>query len=101
DAPGSGLGGAISSSTSRQLSMAGGLRARAAAGQPVRVGIIGAGTFARMYLAQARRTSGIHVVGIADLDRSRVALELMGWPAAQTAAPDMDTACSQGTTYVT
>ena len=81
--------------------MAGGLRARAAAGQPVRVGIIGAGTFARMYLAQARRTSGIHVVGIADLDRSRVALEPMGWPAGQTAAPDMDTACAQGTTYVT
>ncbi len=81
--------------------MAGGLRARAAAGQPVRVGIIGAGTFARMYLAQARRTTGIHVVGIADLDRSRVALEPMGWPAGQTAAPDMDTACAQGTTYVT
>ena len=41
------------------------------------------------------------MVGIADLDRSRVGLEPMGWPAAQTAAPYMDTACTQGTTYVT
>jgi len=40
-------------------------------GNPVRVGVIGAGKFASMFLAQARRTSGLHVLGICDLDLER------------------------------
>jgi hypothetical protein len=43
------------------------LTQRAAQGRPVRVGLIGAGKFGSMYLAQARRTGGVQVVGIADL----------------------------------
>ena len=48
------------------------LRAREEAGEPVRVGVIGAGKFAGMFLAQARRTPGVHVLGIADLAASSV-----------------------------
>ena len=38
------------------------LVARAAEGRPLRVGLIGAGKFGAMYLAQAKHTPGIHVV---------------------------------------
>ena len=41
---------------------------REAAGRPVTVGLIGAGKFGTMFLAQARLTRGMHVVGVADLD---------------------------------
>ncbi len=40
---------------------------RAAEGRPIRVGLIGAGKFGSMYLAQLPRTPGVHLVGIADL----------------------------------
>ena len=43
------------------------LQQRAAQGKPVRVGLIGAGKFGSMYLAQVPRTPGVHLVGIADL----------------------------------
>ena len=43
------------------------LAARAAAGRPVRVGLIGAGKFGSMYLAQVPRTPGVHLAAIADL----------------------------------
>ena len=44
---------------------------RAEDGRPVRVGLIGAGKFGTMYLSQAARTPGIHVMAIADLDPER------------------------------
>ena len=44
---------------------------REAAGRPVTVGLIGAGKFGTMFLAQARRTRGLHVVAVADLDVAR------------------------------
>ena len=64
------------------------LAARAAAGNPIRVGVVGAGKFGTMFLAQARRTPGLHVLAVADLspDRARAALDRCGWPAAQYAA---------------
>ena len=40
---------------------------RQAEGRPVRVGLIGAGKFGSMYLAQIPRTPGVQLVGIADL----------------------------------
>ena len=45
------------------------------------VGLIGAGKFGTMFLAQARRTRGMHVVGVADLDvaRARRQLAAAGW----------------------
>ena len=50
---------------------------------PLRVGLIGAGKFAAMYLAQVPRTPGIRLAGIADLSppNARANLERVGWPA--------------------
>jgi predicted homoserine dehydrogenase-like protein len=52
-------------------------------GKPVGVGLIGAGKFGSMFLAQAPRTRGIEVVAIADLApaRAEAALTAVGWPA--------------------
>ena len=47
------------------------LLARQAEQRPVRVGLIGAGKFGAMYLHQALRTPGVHIVGIADLSPAR------------------------------
>ena len=59
------------------------LQQRAAEGRPLRVGLIGAGKFGTMYLSQALRTPGIHLVGVADLQpaRAKAALRRVGWPA--------------------
>lgn len=78
------------------------LRARAATGRPIRVGLIGAGRFGTMYLAQARSIPGIHVVGIADINRPRAeaALDLVGWPQ-DARAVDVSAALSSGATTVT
>ena len=51
---------------------------REAAGRPVTVGLIGAGKFGTMFLAQARSTRGLHVVGVADLDVARAKRQLRG-----------------------
>jgi predicted homoserine dehydrogenase-like protein len=79
------------------------LRERARQGKPLRVGLIGAGKFGSMYLAQAKHTPGIHVVGIADLDpaRARTSLGRTGWAAERLAAGTIADAARNGTTCVT
>src|SRR5260370_26048958 len=64
------------------------LETRAQAGRPVRVGLIGAGKFGSMYLSQAPRTPGIHLVCIADLSpaRPRSAMQRVGWEEARYSA---------------
>jgi len=59
------------------------LKEREAAGRPLRVGLIGAGKFAAMYLAQVPRTPGVRLVQIADLapENARANLARVGWPA--------------------
>lgn len=47
------------------------LSERAAGGRPVRVGLIGAGKFGSMVLAQAQRIAGFHMVAVADLNVGR------------------------------
>jgi predicted homoserine dehydrogenase-like protein len=63
------------------------LGARMAAGRPVRVGLIGAGKFGSMFLAQVPTIPGIEVAVIADLDpdRARAACATVGWDAARIA----------------
>jgi predicted homoserine dehydrogenase-like protein len=58
------------------------LKEREEAKRPLRIGLIGAGKFAAMYLAQVPRTPGIRMVGIADLvpDNARANLARVGWP---------------------
>ena len=79
------------------------LQTRAAEGRPVRVVLIGAGKFGSMYLSQARRTPGIHLLAVVDLapDRARASLARVGWEAGRYAAPSLDEAAKQGTTCVT
>ena len=66
------------------------LRARAEGGNPVRVGLIGAGKFGSMFLAQAHRTPGLDVVAIADLEpaRAEAALGRVGWKGKRPALID-------------
>jgi len=47
------------------------LAARVAADKPVRVGLIGAGKFGSMFLAQVPSIAGLDVAVIADLDPDR------------------------------
>src|SRR5947209_20614227 len=63
------------------------LLAGEAQGVPVTVGVIGAGKFGTMFLAQARSTRG--PVGVADLDigRARAQLRAAGWDDATGLAP--------------
>ncbi len=79
------------------------LAKRADEGKPVRVGLIGAGKFGSMFLAQARFTTGLHIVGVADLnvDRARTSMRRLGWPSSQIDAPDMATALANGKTHLT
>jgi predicted homoserine dehydrogenase-like protein len=79
------------------------LKARAAAGKPVRIALIGAGKFGTMFLAQARLTPGLHVAGLADLDPARARQRFLeaGWPAEQLEAPDVATAAASGGKCIT
>jgi predicted homoserine dehydrogenase-like protein len=56
-------------------------KARAERGSPVRVGLIGAGKFGSMFLAQVPTTAGLRVTVIADLsvERAREACRNVGW----------------------
>lgn len=78
------------------------LQQRAENGHPIRVGMIGAGKFGSMFLAQALRLPGIHILGVADLapNSARSNLRLVGWPEEQISAPDLDAACAKGSTWV-
>jgi predicted homoserine dehydrogenase-like protein len=78
------------------------LQQRAADRAPIRVGMIGAGKFGSMFLAQAQRLPGIHIVGIVDLvpDRARSNLAFVGWAPEQYAARTLDDAMRSGATCV-
>ena len=79
------------------------LAARAEEGRPLRVGQIGAGKFGTMFLAQAARQRGIHVVGVCDLapDAARSNMALAGWTGERMAAVSLDDAARTGGTCVT
>jgi predicted homoserine dehydrogenase-like protein len=79
------------------------LAGRAAEGRPLRVGLIGAGKFGSMYLAQAKHTAGVQVVGIADLapDRAKASLVRTGWTPQRFAARSFADAAKTGATHVT
>ena len=74
---------------------------RAADSNPLRIGLIGAGKFGAMYLAQIPTTPGIHLVGIADLSppRARENLARLGWKPEVTAAGSFAEARAHGNTF--
>jgi predicted homoserine dehydrogenase-like protein len=55
---------------------------RQRSGNPIKVGVIGAGKFSSMFLSQVPRVPGIEVVGIADLNLGRIheSCATVGWP---------------------
>jgi predicted homoserine dehydrogenase-like protein len=79
------------------------LQARAAADRPVRIGQVGAGKFGTMFLSQCRVTTGMHLVGLADLNIGRARERLLGvqWPTEQIAASSLGDALKTGKTFVT
>lgn len=85
-----------SSSLHRQLQQ------RAAEGRPIRVGLIGAGKFGSMYLAQIPRTPGVHLVGIADLNPEAACRNLarVGWEPQRIRADSLDAALRDSSTHV-
>jgi predicted homoserine dehydrogenase-like protein len=76
---------------------------REATSRPVTVGLIGAGKFGSMFLAQARTTPGLHVVGVADINvgRARSQLATAGWQVEAYAATSLGDALRQRRTHVT
>src|SRR6056297_4355201 len=78
------------------------LQEREEQNMPVRVGVVGAGKFGTMFLAQALRIPGVHVVGVADLriDVPKSNMVYAGWSAEQIEAASLDAALQSGTTRV-
>ncbi|TBN57385.1 flagellar biosynthesis protein FlgA [Glaciihabitans arcticus] len=79
------------------------LEKRTAEAGPIRVGVIGAGKFASMFLTQALGSKGIHVVGVADINlpKAREAMHRTGWPQERYAAASFEDALRNGSTYLT
>src|SRR5437764_7636724 len=75
---------------------------RQAEGRPVTVGVIGAGKFGTMFLAQARLTRGLHIVAVADLDvaRAKNQLRIAGWPEQAIRTKSIADAYESGRTHV-
>ncbi len=76
---------------------------RQASGSPLRIGLIGAGKFGAMYLAQVPKTPGVHLACIADVNPAgaRANLERVGWQAGRAEAVSIDAALASGLTQVT
>lgn len=76
---------------------------RQSQGQPIRVGLIGAGKFGSMFLSQVRHIPGMHLVGIADLsaERAKAALTNTGWDVEAAVTFSLDDALSSGRTCIT
>lgn len=79
------------------------LSLRAADGRPVRVGLIGAGKFGSMVMAQAQKIQGLHLVAVVDLDvgKAKESMSRVGWPKERYAATSCGDAIKSGTTFVT
>jgi len=84
------------------MSLHAGLLQRAAQAKPLRIGLIGAGKFGAMYLAQIPKTPGVHLAGIADLSLAdaRANLERVGWKRERYGAGSLDEALARGTTCI-
>src|SRR3954470_13643851 len=69
---------------------------------PLRIGVIGAGKFGAMYIAQVPRTPGVHLVGIADLSpaNAKENLSRTGWSAEACSATSLNDAVKSGKTHV-
>jgi predicted homoserine dehydrogenase-like protein len=71
--------------------------------RPVRVGIIGAGKFGAMFIAQVPNTPGMDLVGIADFrpDNAIASLKRVGWNPEAYAAKSFEEAMKNRNTFIT
>ncbi|MBV1781060.1 Gfo/Idh/MocA family oxidoreductase [Paeniglutamicibacter sp. ABSL32-1] len=78
------------------------LQKRHEAAGPIRVGVIGAGKFASMFLTQAVNMPELHIVAIADIAPTRAfeALERTGWPRERYGSMSIGEAAKSGRTAV-
>jgi predicted homoserine dehydrogenase-like protein len=78
------------------------LQQRAAEGRAIRIGMIGAGKFGSMFLAQMLKIPGVHLVGVVDLNpaMARSNLAFVGWAPERYAASSLDEAARTGGTHV-
>ncbi|MBA0088968.1 MAG: Gfo/Idh/MocA family oxidoreductase, partial [Acidobacteria bacterium Pan2503] len=69
---------------------------------PLRVGLIGAGKFGAMYIAQVQKTTGVHLVGIADVSpaNAKENLRRTGWPVHAYGAASLDAALKERRTHL-
>ena len=82
------------------------LAEREASGNPIQVGIIGAGKFGSMFICQSHRTPGHRLAAIADLskDRALASLKRTGYPADRfdaTASISIEEGMKAGKTAIT
>ncbi|HEU4925213.1 MAG TPA: Gfo/Idh/MocA family oxidoreductase, partial [Burkholderiales bacterium] len=70
--------------------------------KPLRIGLIGAGKFAAMYIAQVPKTPGVHLVAIADIapDYARENLKRVGWTSERYGAASIDQAIKTGQSHL-
>ena len=75
---------------------------RHATGNPIRLGLIGAGKFGSTFLAQTLKLKGVQIIAIADLcvATARSNLQLVGWPEAALQARSPDEARQTGRIYI-
>ncbi|WP_217135910.1 NAD(P)H-dependent oxidoreductase [Leucobacter chinensis] len=78
------------------------MQERLASDGPIRVGVIGAGKFASMFLTQAAGQPEFHVIGVAELDPARAAdsLARTGWSADRFGEMSLDEARASGRTAI-
>jgi predicted homoserine dehydrogenase-like protein len=84
------------------MSMFAKLKLMAAQNRPARIGLIGAGKFGSMFLSQAWRIPGIHLVGVSDLSpaRAQASMRRVGWPDERFQAHSLEQAARTSTTFV-
>ncbi len=62
--------------------------------ETIKIGVIGAGKFSSMYLSQVKKTPGIQLIGIADLniEKAKKCLESIGWEKSLLKAKSLENA---------
>ncbi len=72
-------------------------------GAAMRIEVIGAGKFGSMFLSNAPRSPGLHVMGIADVDsaRARQSIVRVGWTAERQGPTSFEEARHKGSTFIT
>ena len=76
---------------------------REAEEEPLRIGLIGAGKFGSMFLAQVRKTPGMHLLAVADLNpgHARESLKRVGFESAELSAKSFAAALRSRQCFIT